>query len=74
MKAASHHGVVTGVHYAPLHQMELYSLIVLERALARTPNLTASEEEGRTTLSLPFHEGMTDTDVKKVISVIEDAR
>jgi dTDP-4-amino-4,6-dideoxygalactose transaminase len=65
--------VMTGIHYTPLHHTRLYGNMMLSYDLNGSLKLEGSNAEGATTLSLPFHEALTDSDVKKVISVVEDA-
>ena len=65
--------VMTGIHYTPLHHTRLYGNMMLSYDLNGSLKLEGSNAEGATTLSLPFHEALMDSDVKKVISVIEDA-
>ena len=57
-------GIQTGIHYKPLHLMPLYKDFV-------DIELPKSEEEGRTTLSLPFHDGLTDDDVARIIEAVQ---
>lgn len=71
---AHQNGVMTGIHYTPLHHTRLYGDMMLSYDLNGSLKLEGSNSEGATTLSLPFHEELTDSDVKKVISVVEDAR
>jgi dTDP-4-amino-4,6-dideoxygalactose transaminase len=51
-------GIATGIHYTPLHLQPLYESDV---------SLPRSEEEGRTTLSIPFNECLRDEQVATVV-------
>ena len=51
-------GIVTGVHYDPLHKSDIYGN---NQILMRT------EREAVSTVSIPFHEALTDHDVERVI-------
>lgn len=66
IRALKEKGFTTGVHYTPLHTQELYKSVDLE---AQLPH---SESDGKTTLSIPFHEGLSAKDVKKIIWEVLD--
>tara|TARA_R100000995_G_scaffold83426_1_gene59320 strand:+ start:9123 stop:10040 length:918 start_codon:yes stop_codon:yes gene_type:complete len=51
-------GIITGIHYEPLHKSDVYGT---------DQNLKWSEQEAASTISIPFHEGLTDGEVDKVI-------
>jgi dTDP-4-amino-4,6-dideoxygalactose transaminase len=54
--------ITTGIHYQCLHQHPLFS--------SGVKGLRQSEKEQERTLSLPFHEGLSDAEVDRVIEVI----
>ncbi len=55
-------GIETGIHYPCLHTQKLFrNNKVLER----------SEKKAHSTISIPYHEALTDKEVAKVISVIK---
>lgn len=69
-KYAYDRGITTGIHYKPLHHTQLYGSMMLSYDLNGSLKLSGSEHEGATTLSLPFHEGLTDSDIEQVTSTI----
>lgn len=56
-------GIQTGIHYEALHENEVYNPGYLD--------LPLSSEEGRTTISLPFHEKMTTSQISFVIEKVK---
>jgi dTDP-4-amino-4,6-dideoxygalactose transaminase len=59
-------GITCGVHYAPLHQMGLY------RKYGEGEQLGKSEHAGMATLSIPFHEELTDKEIETVIKNVKE--
>lgn len=59
----SDNSVVTGIHYDALHLNKVYSL--------NYQKLTLSEEESKKTISIPFHENLSEEEVKLVINKIK---
>ena len=55
-------GIVCGIHYEHCHQKKFYV-----KQLAGHPSLSKSKLESEQTVSLPFHEKLTNKDIKKVI-------
>jgi len=55
-------GIVTGIHYNCLHQHPLFECGL---------NLCNSEKQQKRTLSIPFHEGMTDAEVEEVVCKVK---
>jgi UDP-4-amino-4,6-dideoxy-L-N-acetyl-beta-L-altrosamine transaminase len=56
-------GVHTGVHYAALHENEVY---------CRKPvSLPKSSQEGQTTISIPFHEKLTNQEINYIIEKVK---
>ena len=55
--------IICGVHYAPAHSHEVY----LAHSLEDIYHLPKSELEGKTTVSIPYHEELTDCDVENII-------
>ena len=51
-------GIITGIHYDPLHKSDVYG---------NNQNLIRTEQEAASTISIPFHEALTDQDVERVI-------
>ena len=51
-------GITTGIHYDPLHKSKVYETDQV---------LKWSEDEAETTISIPFHEALTDAEVNKII-------
>lgn len=56
------HNIQTGIHYASLHNHEVYKI--------NDDLLPNSEIESLTTLSIPFHEKLTNNDIEKIIKII----
>jgi len=56
------HNVQTGIHYKSLHNHEVYKI--------NDDFLPNSEIESVTTLSIPFHEKLTNNDIEKIIKII----
>jgi dTDP-4-amino-4,6-dideoxygalactose transaminase len=56
-------GIGTGIHYTPLHKQELYKQDVV---------LPQSEEDAKTTLSIPFNEKLTVSNVEHIISEVRN--
>ena len=62
MKQLKELGIGTGVHYSPLHTQELYKLDI---------KLPKSEEDAKTTLSIPFNEKLKVADVDYIIKEVK---
>ena len=60
-------GIQTGIHYGALHENTIYNPNFVDYL-----DLPYSSEEGRTTISLPFHEKMTNQEVNKVINLVKE--
>ena len=58
----SSEGITTGIHYTPLHKQPLYMQEV---------SLPKSEEDGKTTLSIPFNEALSEEDVSKIVQEVK---
>jgi len=56
-------GVELGIHYQCLHKNMIYS--------NNDQSLKNSEHESKTTISIPFHENLTDLEIEKVIRLIK---
>ena len=54
-----------GIHYKAIHLMSAYSRPGF--------NLPLSEKESRSTVSIPFHEKLTDEQVETVIREVKNA-
>jgi dTDP-4-amino-4,6-dideoxygalactose transaminase len=59
-------GIVCGIHYRPLHTQSLFNHYRTD--VGKTFPL--SEREGQTTLSIPFHEDLTDSDTDRIINEV----
>ena len=55
-------GIQCGIHYKAIHMMSTYSRPALD--------LPLSEHESRTTVSIPYHEMLTDEQVMTVIKEV----
>jgi dTDP-4-amino-4,6-dideoxygalactose transaminase len=62
IKTLKENNIQTGIHYTSLHNHEVYKLNDIP--------LPKSEVESLTTLSIPFHEGLTNVDVDIIIKII----
>ena len=62
-REAKEEGIEMGIHYKCLHNNLVYS--------GESTNLIKSEYESDTTISLPFHEKLNDSDIDKVIELIK---
>ena len=56
-------GISTGIHYNPLHFQPLYKQEVF---------LPKSEEDGRTTLSIPYNEDLSNFEISTIIDAIRN--
>ena len=54
-------GIITGVHYTPLHLQKLY---------AKDVSLPKSEKQGSTTLTIPFHEELQMDEISAIIDAV----
>jgi len=62
-KLRSEFGIITGIHYKCLHNYTIYN--------GETKSLPLSEKAEQETLSIPFHENLTDADVDYVIEKVK---
>lgn len=60
IEAMKHHGICVGIHYHAAHINDLYR--------TNKNKLPLSENEGKTTVSIPFNENLRDDDVEYVIN------
>ena len=56
-------GIMTGIHYHPLHLQDLYK---------QEGKLPKSEEDGKTTLSIPFNEKLTGRNIDYIIREVKN--
>lgn len=63
IKKLSSAGISTGIHYTPLHKQDLYKQDII---------LPKSEEDGETTLSIPFNECLLDSQVEYIINEVKN--
>lgn len=56
-------GITCGIHYEALHLNELY---------AKGVKLPMSEREAQTTVSIPFHEALTEKEIQTVINFVHE--
>ena len=61
IKKLQEHGIETGIHYKPVHQMSMYNM---KRTLLVTENV------GKKILSLPTHPNLSNDDVTHIISSV----
>jgi perosamine synthetase len=61
MKKLKESGIETGIHYRPVHTMSMYNT---------KKQLPITESVGKMIISLPTHPNLTNSDVTKIISVI----
>ena len=54
---------MTGIHYHPLHLQDLYK---------QEGKLPKSEEDGKTTLSIPFNEKLTGRNIDYIITEVKN--
>jgi dTDP-4-amino-4,6-dideoxygalactose transaminase len=54
--------IQSGIHYTSLHNHDVYKI--------NDDILPNSENESLTTLSIPFHEKLTNSDIEKIIKII----
>lgn len=62
-KKLKNEGIMTGIHYDALHLNPIYAKV--------RHSLPKSENEALVTLSIPYHESLTDDDVKFIIQKIK---
>lgn len=60
MKKMTEHGIETGIHYKPIHEMTFYK---------NSTKLPITEQVGKQIVSLPIHPNLTDNDVNKIIKL-----
>ena len=61
MKKLSENNIETGIHYKPIHQMSFYK---------NNQRLSITENVSKRIVSLPMHPNMTESDVSKVIHIV----
>jgi UDP-4-amino-4,6-dideoxy-N-acetyl-beta-L-altrosamine transaminase len=65
MRALSAEGIGTQVHYTPLHRQPYYA------ARYKTPALPGAKAYYASTLTLPLHAGMKETDAERVVTALK---
>ena len=68
------HNIICGIHYECCHNHKSYNRIHRSPKIWMGNSLPLSDKESTTTVSLPFHEMLTDTDVEEVIKTVEILR
>jgi len=68
------HNIICGIHYECCHNHKSYKRIERSPQIWMGNSLPLSEKQSTTTVSLPFHEMLTDTDVEEVIKTVERLR
>jgi len=58
--------VSTGIHYYCAHKMKAY-----EKITSCNSDMSLSESKEKTTVSIPFHEKLTEDEVKKIIEAVK---
>jgi dTDP-4-amino-4,6-dideoxygalactose transaminase len=72
IKKAAQENIVCGIHYRALHQMAVYWDYGGPRgAVQHDTNCPQSEAVAKTTISIPFHEKLTTSDINKVIEFVK---
>ena len=61
MRKLKENGIETGIHYRPVHTMSMYN---------SKKRLPVTESVGKTIISLPTHPNLRNSDVTKIISII----
>ena len=61
MSKLAEHGIETGIHYKPIHQMSMYKT---------KQKLPITENVGKKIISLPTHPNLSKNEITEVISVI----
>lgn len=61
MRKMTKHGIQTGIHYKPVHQMSYYK--------TRT-SLPITERIGKEIVSIPTHPNLTNDNVNKIIHTV----
>jgi dTDP-4-amino-4,6-dideoxygalactose transaminase len=64
VKKAHSNGITCGIHYDTCHNKVVFG--------ASTRSLPLSEEMARTTVSIPFHDGLNPDDIVKIIKFVND--
>jgi len=68
------HNIICGIHYECCHNHKSYKRTDRSPKRRMGNSLALSEKESTTTVSLPFHEMLTDTDIEEVIKTVEKLR
>lgn len=74
LKRMKSEGIICGIHYECCHKIDAYKRNTHfdpDRGFYQKLHLPYSEREEKTTLSLPFHEKLTDREILKVISCVK---
>jgi len=58
-------GIQCGIHYKAVHKIDCYRPKVM-------PSLPKSEKESDTTVSIPFHEMLTESEIEKIIKGVKN--
>ena len=64
-------GIITGVHYKPIHQIELYNHYEWDWHL-RYHDIPKVNNHGETTLSIPFHHKLQDNDIEYIVEKVQE--
>ena len=59
-------GIICGTHYQPLHTISLFNSYRTDVG----KNFPLSDKVGKTTLSIPFHEDLSDSEIEQVINEV----
>lgn len=62
-------GIQTSIHYAPIHRFSRYEKLFS----ASPPRLPVTEAYAARVVTLPFHQGLADSDVAAIAEAVEDA-
>lgn len=63
------HGIICGIHYEACHHMSHFATDTV-RSHCDFNDLTNSDKESKTTVSIPFHEKLSMQDIRKVIEYV----
>lgn len=66
IKELKEKNIMCGIHYRPLHELSLFNHYRSDKGAI----LPLSEGVGKTTLSIPFHEDLTDNEIDRVINEV----
>ena len=68
------HNIICGIHYECCHNHKSYKRTNRSHKTWMGNSLPLSHKESTTTVSLPFHEALTDKDIEEVIKTVEKLR